>query len=327
MTTAEFIFPQPSDSILDRKQEFRKVLWAFLVALLLHLLVAFGLAAFGGAFTPVEPVTEEEKPMEMTVVDLPTPAPTKNTAFIENDESKQAPQPKEKTFESNANSIGASQLPATGDLPLPSQEGKERPWMDLETHSASIAQEGAQPQPNSVAQETPQPSQPPQATPETTPITDSEQFALNTSTPRPSVEPSAAPKPQQPHSAYRPEKQQTRLAGSITNRGASAVNAIGTPLGQYQKMLYDAVGSRWYLYVARQRDLLNIGTLRLVFTVDREGRPQNLKVAENSSNEAFANVCLQSVMEIQLPPIPEDVASTLPSEGLDEEMSFTMYAN
>ncbi len=326
MTTAEFIFPQPSDSILDRKQELRKVLWAFLAALLIHLLVAFALAAFGGVFTPAEPVAEET-PMEMTVVDLPTPAPVKNTAFIENDESKQAPQPKEKTFESNANSIGASQLPAAGDLPLPSQEGKERPWMDLETHSASIAQPGAQPQPNSVAQETPQPSQPPQATPETTPITDSEQFALNTSTPRPTVEPSAAPKPQPPRSQYRAEKQQTRLAGSITNRGASAVNAIGTPLGQYQKMLYDAVGSRWYMYVARQRDLVNIGTLRLVFTVDREGRPQHLKVVENSSNESFANVCLQSVLEIQLPPIPEDVASTLPPEGLDEEMSFTMYAN
>jgi outer membrane biosynthesis protein TonB len=326
MTTAEFIFPQPSNSILDRKQELRKVLWAFLGALLLHLLVAFALAAFGGAFTPAEPVAEET-PMEMTVVDLPTPAPVKNTAFIENDESKQAPQPKEKTFESNANSIGASQLPATGDLPLPSQEGKQRPWMDLETHSASISQEGAQPQPNSVAQETPQPSQPPQATPETTPITDSEQFALNTSTPRPSVQPSVAPKPQPPRSAYRAEKQQTRLAGSITNRGASAVNAIGTPLGQYQKMLYDAVGSRWYLYVARQRDLISIGTLRLVFRVDRQGRPQSLKVVENSSNESFANVCLQSVLEIQLPPIPEDVASTLPPEGLDEEMSFTMYAN
>jgi len=28
-----------------------------------------------------------------------------------------------------------------------------------------------------------------------------------------------------------------------------------------------------------------------------------------------------------MPPIPEDVASTLPPEGLDEEMSFTMYNN
>jgi len=28
-----------------------------------------------------------------------------------------------------------------------------------------------------------------------------------------------------------------------------------------------------------------------------------------------------------LPPIPEDLANSLPSEGLDAEMSFTMYAN
>jgi len=323
MTTAEFIFPPASNAFLDRKQEFRKVLWALLAALLIHLLVAFALAAFGGAFTPAEPVAEE-KPMEMTLVDLATPPPIKNTPFIETDASKQAPLPDQKTFESNANSIAASEVPATGDLPVPSQEGKERPWMDLETHSASLSQDGAQPQPKSLAQETAQPSQTPQATPETTP--DAEQFALNTM-PSPSVEPSVARKPEQVRSTYRPEKQQTRLAGSITNRGASAVNAVGTPLGQYQKMLYDAVGSRWYYHVARQRDLISIGTLRLVFSVNREGKPQNLKIVENSSNESFANVCLQSVLDIELPPIPDDVASTLPSEGLDEEMSFTMYAN
>jgi outer membrane biosynthesis protein TonB len=73
--------------------------------------------------------------------------------------------------------------------------------------------------------------------------------------------------------------------------------------------------------------LVSIGTARLVFSVDRSGHVANLKVIENSSNEAFANVCLRSVLEIQLPPIPEDVASSLPPEGLDEEMSFTMFAN
>jgi hypothetical protein len=30
---------------------------------------------------------------------------------------------------------------------------------------------------------------------------------------------------------------------------------------------------------------------------------------------------------VQLPAIPEDVASTLPADGLDEEMTFTMFAN
>jgi hypothetical protein len=105
------------------------------------------------------------------------------------------------------------------------------------------------------------------------------------------------------------------------------VNAVGTPLGRYQKILNDAVGSRWYYYVGQRGDLVSIGTARLVFSVDRSGHVTNLKVVENTSNEAFANVCLQSVNDVQLPPIPDDVASTLPSEGLDSEMSFTIYGN
>jgi outer membrane biosynthesis protein TonB len=65
----------------------------------------------------------------------------------------------------------------------------------------------------------------------------------------------------------------------------------------------------------------------LTFSIDRSGRVTNLKVAENTANEAFAIVCLQSVQELKLPPIPEDVASTLPSEGLQQELTFILYAN
>ncbi len=324
MTTAEIMFAQPGDGMRDRKQEARKVLWAFLAALLIHLVVAYSLATWGGIFSPALPVSE--KPVELTIVDLSTPPPIapKNSAFMETDESKQsAEQPKEKTFESNANSIGASQLPATGGIPVPSQQGKDRPVVDLETHQYSLGNEGAQPRPSAAPQESPKPSEAPQPTP----ISEAEQFAMLRSTPTPAVQPSAVPTPEQPRASYRAQKEQTRLSGSITNRGASSVNALGTPLGRYQKILYDSIGSRWYYYVAKQRDLITIGTLRLVFSVDRSGRVTNLKIVENTSNESFANVCLQSVLEMQLPPIPEDLANSLPSEGLDAEMSFTMYAN
>jgi outer membrane biosynthesis protein TonB len=152
-----------------------------------------------------------------------------------------------------------------------------------------------------------------------------------TSTPvpsaQPSVQPTVASTPQPPQSRYQAYKEQTRLSGSISNRGPARVNAVGTPLGRYQKMLNDAVGSRWYYYVEKQRDLVSIGTAHLLFSVDRSGRVTHLKVVSNSSNEAFANVCLQSVMEVQLPPIPEDLANTLPPEGLEGDMTFTMFAN
>jgi len=106
------------------------------------------------------------------------------------------------------------------------------------------------------------------------------------------------------------------------------VNALGTPLGRYEKVLKDSIGSRWYAYVDQKRDLINIGTLQLRFYVDRSGRVKNLKITENTSNESFANVCLQSVLEAQLPPIPDDLANTLPAEGLEVEgMNFIIYPN
>src|SRR5262249_23644277 len=142
-------------------------------------------------------------------------------------------------------------------------------------------------------------------------------------TPRPSV----ASTPQRMRSSYQPLRERTRLSGSISNRGTSAVNAVGTPLGRYEKMVQDAIGSRWYSYVGQRMDLISLGTAHVSFSIDRSGKVTNLKLVRNSSNEAFANVCLQSVLEIQLPPIPEDVASTLPPEGLDEQITFTMFPN
>jgi len=320
MTTAEFIIGHSTDDAAERKKEARKILWAVLAALGIHLLIGYSLADFGGLLYSPFSAIEEDKPVELTFVDLATPAPVKNPMFIRNDESKQTEQPKEKTFESNANSIAASQIPPTGSLPLPSQQGVDRPNLDLDSHHQSIPNEGAQPQP-SVAQQsaTPQPSAQP------TPISKSEEFALLSSTPTP--HPSAASTPQAPKSSYQPFKEKTRLAGSITNRGTSAVNAIGTPLGRYQKILFDSIGSRWYAYVEEKADLVKLGTTRVSFAVDRSGRVKNPKMINNDSNEAFANVCLQSILDAQLPPIPEDVAKALPPEGLESEISFTTFSN
>jgi outer membrane biosynthesis protein TonB len=320
MTTAEFIIGHSANDAAERKKEARKILFALLAALCIHLLIGYSLAVFGGLLYSPFSVIEEDKPVELTFVDLATPAPAKNPMFIRNDESKQTEQPKEKTFESNANSIAASEVPPTGGLPVPSQQGVDRPNLDLDSHRESIPNEGAQPQP-SVAQQsaTPQPSAQP------TPISKSEEFAMLTSTPTP--HPSVASTPQAPKSSYQPFKEKTRLAGSITNRGTSAVNAVGTPLGRYQKVLFDAIGSRWYAYVDEKADLVKLGTTRVSFAVDRGGRVKNLKVINNDSNEAFANVCLQSILDAQLPPIPQDVANALPPEGLETEIAFTTFSN
>src|SRR6266480_71868 len=319
MTTADITFAQPGTSEIFREHEYetRTVLFAVLAAILIHLLVALLLAAYSGVFSPTIPV--EDKPVELTLVDL-SPA-SKNSAFIETDESKKAPEPKEKTFESNANSVGASELAAAGELPLPSQTGKDRPLMDFETNPYSLETKGAQPQQSKAASQQKQ-----MPAPQSAPITAAEQFALLTQKPTAAVEPSSAAS--QAQSAYRRLKERTHISGNITSRGISAVNALGTPLGRYQKIVADSIGSRWYTYVEQKRDLITIGTLRLSFVVDPSGRVKDLKVTENSSNEAFASVCVQSVLEAHLPPIPEEVVNTLPPEGLEVDgLGFIIFPN
>src|SRR5437016_11967493 len=210
MTAADIAFAQPGnpDRLRDYQQDTRMVFWALLVAILIHLLVAFLLAAFSGFFSPALPAPE--KPVELTFMDLSPASNSKNSAFIETDESKKAHEPKDKTFESNANSIGASELAATGELPLPSQAGKDRPLMDFETNPHTLETKGAQPQQNAASQQNAQPAVQP-----ATPVTAAEQFALLTQKSAAALD--AANASSQPKSAYRRQKERTQLGGNITN--------------------------------------------------------------------------------------------------------------
>ena len=320
MTTADIMLAQPgnTESLRDHEYDARTVLWALLAAVVIHLAVAFLLAAFSGVFSPGLPMSD--KPAELTLMDVsPASFVPKNSAFIETDESKKAPEPKDKTFESNANSIGASETDATGDLPLPSQAGKDRPFMDLETHPYSRDMKGAQTEQSTASQQNAKPA------PQPAPLTAAEQFALLTQKSAPETErPTEA---SQAQSAYRPWKERTRISGRITNRGVSSVDALGTPLGRYQKYVLDAIGSRWYGLVEQKNDLVNIGTTDVTFVIDRNGHVKNLKIVANTSNETLANVCIQSIQDAQLPAMSEDVVSAVRPDGLPMEIPFTIFVN
>jgi len=227
----------------ERIRERRKIGLAILISLFLHFVVAFSLAAFGDKFTSTPP--EEDKPVELTIVDLSaTPPPATapiNPPYMETAPSKESVEkPKEQTFESNANSIAASEQPATGDAPVPSQEGKDRPFVNLETHDLSLASQGAKPQPEPEQSIAPQPT----TTPAPVATAAPEQFAMLTATPPPPIKspeeteasptpeivpstppPAPRPKPELAASSYQAQKLQTRMTGRITNRGPSAVNA------------------------------------------------------------------------------------------------------
>ena len=346
---------------MQPRSERQKILWAVFVSLLLHLVVGVSIASFGDKLQPSLP--EEEKPVELTIMDLaPRPTPPsapKSTPFIDTmEQTATKEEPKEKTFESNANSIAASELPALGIAPIPTQEGKQLPTMDLTNRQHSLEQEGAQSQPSSRPSSPPVPSatppptpQPtatqsptatPPSTPQPTPTPNADLLAMFRASPPPTARtpgpeneirppsPKASPAPVShppASSAYRREQIQERMAGNISKRGVASVNAVGTPLGRYEKSVYDSIGKRWYALCDANRDRVDIGTVHVQFVVAPDGKIKDIKVTSGGTSESFANLCLQSIQEAKPGSIPEEVMAVLPSEGLPGEVSFTGFQN
>ncbi len=130
-----------------------------------------------------------------------------------------------------------------------------------------------------------------------------------------------------PASTYRDLQQQTIIRGGISNRGRSAVNAVGTPLGRYRKQLEDAIGARWYFLINERVDLASIGTTALTFRIAADGSISNMRITENTTSEAAASIALRSVQETKFPPIPEELLPTLPGGYFTMEETFTIFGN
>ncbi|MBV9673401.1 MAG: energy transducer TonB [Verrucomicrobia bacterium] len=126
-----------------------------------------------------------------------------------------------------------------------------------------------------------------------------------------------------PPTAYRPQQRLTSLQGNISNRGRSAVAALGTPQGRFEKAVEDAVGSRWYYYVQERVDLVSVGTVQVRFNVQRNGRVEEARIIGNSSNQTLASCSLQSVLDATIPPMPEEMAPLVPPDGVEFTFSFT----
>lgn len=145
--------------------------------------------------------------------------------------------------------------------------------------------------------------------------------------PTPVPQSKTPPKPQPADPGYQPEREMTRIEGSISNRGPRGIDAIGTPLGRYRKVIADAVGSRWYYYINRRMDLITVGSTRIRFFVNERGAIQDVKVLSNTANDTFAGFSVQSIIEAKIPPPPSELTDKLDNNRLEIEYTFTIYPN
>ena len=265
-------------------------------------------------------------------------------------------------FESDQDMKAASENPATGNKPLPSMNGRRDlgftnfrsqhaligPTPELFPRDVQLATATPPPaplyKPEPVRPDTPEPAPKPPDNLKKVEMAKADEIALPPekppvpepimppSKPQPSQEMAKlvtpAPKPPDaPKPAYQPHLEQTKIEGSISNRGAASVDAVKTPLGVYKKKISEAIGSRWHYYVKQRNDLITVGIARVTFFVTKDGRIQDVRVTDNTSNETFSHVCTQSVREAELPPAPPDTFEAMKDGRLEITFTFNLYPN
>ncbi len=81
------------------------------------------------------------------------------------------------------------------------------------------------------------------------------------------------------------EKTETRITGRITDAGRPQSMRWGRRSVGIEEGL-DAIGVRWYRYMKEHRDLISVGTAQIEAEVDAQGQVRNLRFVSNSANEA-----------------------------------------
>jgi TonB family protein len=316
-----------------REEHGRKTVGALIASVLIHFLIIL-LVTLALAFRPPVFVPQaDEAPVELTIV-APESQPKQKPSYVATSESQRADQlPEDAPFESDKDTRAASPLPATGDAPVPSQDGTENPALSFENKDYTA---GPQARPSTPAVQPRQETAPEsKAEPKFTPRPSTQLALLEPPKPQTTPQPQSAKAVQQQQQqtqvsqppGYQPQTRITRIRGNISNRGRSAVSATATPLGRYKKMLSDAIGSRWYYYVSDQMGLLNVGTVEVRFVVRESGKVERMQVLRNSSNESFAACTVRAIMEAEIPPIPKELVPMLESGRIEIEYSFTILSN
>ncbi|NLT69467.1 MAG: hypothetical protein GXX91_02070 [Verrucomicrobiaceae bacterium] len=116
--------------------------------------------------------------------------------------------------------------------------------------------------------------------------------------------------------SFQPEEHRTANNGTLTKVGREAVDAVETPLGRYKKQIRDLIAARWHRYRQEHAEAVTWGILKLEFSVDPDGRVQDLHITKNEANSTLVEFSLKAIREATLPPMPTEVANSVGSRGL-----------
>ena len=102
--------------------------------------------------------------------------------------------------------------------------------------------------------------------------------------------------------------------------GEAGVDAVGN----YGKAVGNAIGLRWEFYRKTQKDL-RVGEVRIMFSIDAQGRTSDVQVLSNTAAPGNANVAVRAIKESRIPAIPPERLAQTSGGRMKIVYTFIIY--
>ena len=76
----------------------------------------------------------------------------------------------------------------------------------------------------------------------------------------------------------------------------------------------------------RYAGMVAVGSTRITFRMMPDGHVKNVRVVSNTSNDAFAHICIAAIAGGKYPPIPATVLKEQPHKWHDMDLNFKMFS-
>lgn len=339
----------------------RTLMLIILLSLLAHILFLLFIFIVNQHIPAFKPVTPQKAPLvSITLVQPPPPAQKK--IFMATDPQANAKPPKNPLIESDNNTQLQSQskVSRNEDSLMPDVTSPRKHASDLHespnSPSKQQPQQASPPSPKQAQQkpqeQPPQPAKPSEAkqpqqnpstaktpTPATPPPKPPPQFdenglpvlpALNAPT-MAQQNPALAANPSPARQAVPPPTQLAEAAslqGRAGMSGAPSPESLQTDLGRYKAKVYRAVGSHWYEKVNRQLQLLSVGTVRVQYTIYKDGTVTTRVIDGGGAEmQILLSLSVNSITEAApFDPFPPAMLKQV-GDSYTDEFSFSVYGN
>lgn len=123
---------------------------------------------------------------------------------------------------------------------------------------------------------------------------------------------------------FQGHSEKTKVTGSISRRGKSALNVKNSPLGRYQALVSKAVELQWRRNCEQHRDHIVPGVISLRFYVDKNGKVSGIKFQEViEANYIERGFTQRAIRQAELPKMSQAVLRELDGEPL--ELIYNFY--